>query len=218
MMDLLVEYQWNVFIALEIASLLFIISFLIVRYTFNHRTLARTLFTLFIAFILLEAILAIIVYKQTGKIETFQIVIFIFVFYACTFGISDFKKLDRYMKQKIGKWRGVDLLTEEDKRIMKRLKDPKVIARKNFIWWLGHTTVFVGAFIIAWTLYGNPHYDFMHFLRDWSWFDSTDVHTFPFTSDMLTQVMKLWLIIYVIDAIIALSYVFFPGDKKAENK
>ena len=61
------------------------------------------------------------VYQVTGEISTILIIITIFVLYACTFGIYDFLKLDRWMRRKIGEWRGVELLTEKDYRIYRAL-------------------------------------------------------------------------------------------------
>src|SRR5699024_11293026 len=90
-------------------------------------------------------------YRQTGEIDTFQIVVFIFIIYACTFGISDFKKLDRYIKQTVGKWRKVDLLTEKDRAVMEKQQNPKYIARRYRLWWYGHTI----AFIILTLFFGN---------------------------------------------------------------
>ena len=52
--------------------------------------------------------------------------------YAATFGISDFKKLDRWMRKHIGKWRGVELLADKDISIMGKQKDPKYIAKKPY--------------------------------------------------------------------------------------
>src|SRR5699024_11276783 len=102
----------------------------------------------FLLFIIFEGILAFINYRQTGEIDTFQIVVFIFIIYACTFGISDFKKLDRYIKQTVGKWRKVDLLTEKDRAVMEKQQNPKYIARRYRLWWYGHTIAFIIANII----------------------------------------------------------------------
>src|SRR5690625_7373622 len=70
------------------------------------------------------------IYQRTGEFSTFQIVISVFLLYACTFGIIDFKRLDRWMRKKIGGWRGIELLTEKDYTISKRNNDPKYLARK----------------------------------------------------------------------------------------
>lgn len=213
-MDLIVTYQWPIFISLEVASLLFLLLFSLVRYVFAREKTARVFLLLFVSFIFLEAVIAYIVYNQTGKIETFQVVIFIFIIYACTFGIADFKKLDRYIKKKIGNWRGVDLLTEKDKRKMTYSKDPKVITKKNLFWTLGHTLVFIIAQVIFWFNFGNDIHPFLHYVTDWSWFQGDLGADLPFTSEIITQITQIWIIIYVIDTVVAWSYIFFPGTNK----
>lgn len=140
--------------------------------------------------------------------------IFIFVVYACTFGISDFKKLDRLIKEKIGNWRGVDLLTEKDKRKMTYLKDPEVIARKNRFWSLGHTLVFIIAQVIFWFNFGNDIHPYSHYVTDWSWFQGELGVDQPFTSTIITQITQIWIILYVIDTLVAWSYSFFPRGRK----
>lgn len=213
-MDFISENQWYIFIGLEITSLLFLISFLIIRYAFNKEKLARIFLVLFILFIFLEALLALAVYRETGKIDTFQVIIFLFVVYACTFGIADFKRLDRYIKGLIGKWRGIDLLTEKDKQIIAHLRDPKVIARKNRNGSIGHTLVFLITLTIFWLLYGNDIHPVTYYVMDWSWFEGDSGADLPFTSNILTQLTQIWLIIWVIDTIIAWSYTFFPSKQK----
>lgn len=116
----------------------------------------------------LEALLAWVVYLQTGEISTFQIVILIFIVYACTFGISDFKRLDRYIKLKIGKWRGIELLTDEEKQKMVQAKDPEVIARRNRRWWYTHIFIFLIVHYIFWIKFGNHQHDFVYYLTDLS--------------------------------------------------
>ncbi|HLR70918.1 MAG TPA: hypothetical protein VK085_05760 [Pseudogracilibacillus sp.] len=213
-MSFILEYQWEIFIFLEVFSLLFLLTFLIFRYAFSKENIGRIFLFLFVLFIILEAILAFLVYQHTGEIETFQVVIIIFVIYAFTFGIADFKRLDRYIKDKVGKWRGVELLTEEDKRKMERLKDPKVIARNYRLWWYGHTFVFVLAHLFFWMNYGNDAHSFFYYVSDLSWFDGESLEQSPFTNEMIMNISMLWIIIYVVDTIISWSYTFFPSEKK----
>src|SRR5699024_9134243 len=101
-MDFLLENQLEIFIAMEITSLVSLVLFGVVRYFFSRNTLSRVFIVLFIAFIFAEAIMAWVVYQQTGVISNVLVIIVIFVLYACTFGISDFKKLDRWMRKHIG--------------------------------------------------------------------------------------------------------------------
>ncbi|MEJ8777749.1 hypothetical protein [Pseudogracilibacillus sp. ICA-222130] len=209
-------YQWEVFIFLEIASWIFLFLFLLLRYAFDRVKIGQIFLLLFLLFILLEGILAFINYQQTGEIETFQIVVCIFIIYACTFGISDFKKLDRYIKQKVGKWRKVDLLTEKDRAIMEKQQNPTYIARRYRLWWYMHTIVLIIANIIFWQLYGDKATHFLSYIQDWSWFEQETIHHAPYKHEMVMNIVRLWLVIYVVDTIIAWSYTFFPNKEKGE--
>lgn len=213
-MTFLLDNYWSIFIVLEVSSLLFLLLFALVRYVFTNNRFSLIFLTLFFVAIVLEAILAYIVYKQTGEITTFQIVIAIFIIYSITFGISDFKRLDRYVKQKVGKWKGVDLLTEREKEIIAHLIDPKVIARRARYWFYAHTIVFVIGIMILWINYGNENYSITYFLSNLEWFNEEFSEPQPFTSEMVTNVVRLWMIIYVIDSIINWSYTIFPSEKK----
>lgn len=77
---------------------------------------------IFLFLLVLEGLLGFYVYRQTGEISTFQIVITIFIIYAFTFGIFDFIKLYRWRRSKIGKLRGVGLWTNKVEVLMKRRK------------------------------------------------------------------------------------------------
>lgn len=105
-MSFIIDYQWELFISLEVVSLLFLIVFLVIRYAFTKQRLSVLFLLLFLFCMVLEAVLAGVIYQETGEFSTFQVVIVLFLVYACTFGIGDFKKLDRFIKQKVGYWRG----------------------------------------------------------------------------------------------------------------
>ena len=112
--------QWEIFITLEVLSVVSLLLFGVVRYFLGKKQLSVLFIFGFLAFLLLEALLALLIYRETGEFSTFQFVIVIFLIYACTFGIADFKRLDRWMRQKIGKWRNMELLTEKDYTILER--------------------------------------------------------------------------------------------------
>lgn len=142
-MQLLVDYQWEIFILCEVLSLVALLIFGLLRYYFGKKQLSNLFILLFLLLLILEAILGVLIYRVTGKFSTFQIIIIIFVLYACTFGIFDFIKLDRWMRRKIGNWRGIDLLTEKDYQAIAKQKDPKHIAKVNRISAMIHLIVFV---------------------------------------------------------------------------
>src|SRR5690625_5988499 len=97
----------------------------LLRYVFDNRQMIIAFIVSFIVLIALEGLVGLLIYQDTGVISNFQIIVLIFVAYAATFGISDFKKLDRWMRKHIGKWHGVELLTDKDISIMKQQKNTK---------------------------------------------------------------------------------------------
>src|SRR5699024_7055386 len=91
-----------------------------------------------------------LIFQWTGEVSTIQIVIAVFLLYACTFGIADFKKLDRWMREKIGKIRGIRLLTDDDYRIITRNRDPKYLAKKYRWSFTIHLSVYIIVQYMIW--------------------------------------------------------------------
>ncbi|MRG85897.1 hypothetical protein GH754_06040 [Salinibacillus xinjiangensis] len=145
------------------------------RYFFGRKKFSIFFIIAFLVLLGLEGLLGIWIYQVTNEISTFQIILVIFVLYACTFGIFDFLKLDRWMRTKIGQWRGVELLTDKDYRIMERAKDPKYIARKYRYSAMIHLIIFVTVQSIFW-MYGTDSFDEMlTYLTDFSWIEAGDL-------------------------------------------
>src|SRR5699024_7336299 len=124
-MNILIMYQWEIFIGLEILSVICLLAFGFVRYMLGKKSLSHLFIGGFLLFLVCEALLSLMIYRETGEFGTFQIVIIIFIIYACTFGISDFKRLDRWMRKKVGEWKKEELLTEKDYALMEMQVDPK---------------------------------------------------------------------------------------------
>lgn len=129
-MEMLVNYQWYWFVLLEIISTIGALAFIVVRYKIKHRTLSQLALAIFIVPLLLEAGLALLIYQQTKEITTFHIVIMVFLLYACTFGIADFKKIDRMVRIWLGKRAGEDLLTATEHAQLAREKKPTLYTTK----------------------------------------------------------------------------------------
>jgi len=213
-MELIKTFQWEIFIAMEVLSILALLLFGFVRYVMNKRKLSLIFIVAFLGLLILEALLAILIYRKTGEISTFQIVIFIFVIYACTFGIADFKKLDRWMRKKIGGWRGEELLSEKDYEIMERNKDPKYLARKYRRTSMAHLAVFVGLQSVFW-VYGTANMEeLVGYLRDFSWIEAGTYEQSPYPNETIYSIGMLWGIIFVVDFIWSWSYTIFPSNPK----
>lgn len=214
MLDPIFSYQWEIFITAEVLSMASLIFFGVVRYFFGRRQLSLLFLGLFFVLLVLEATVAITVYQGTGKIETFQIVVMLFVIYACTFGIVDFKKLDRWMREKIGRWRGIQLLSDKEIDIMNKQKDPKYIAKKYRYSSIAHLIVFVAVQAGFW-VYGLGGTDrIMDYFMDLSWIGTENVAETPYTNETIYGISMVWGIIFIVDFIWSWSYTIFPVEKK----
>ncbi|MFD1389041.1 hypothetical protein [Oceanobacillus sp. FSL W7-1293] len=215
MQEAFLTYQWELFIAAEILSVVMLLLFGVTRYLLNKKKLSVIFISLFLALFIFEAGLALYIYQITGEISTFQIIVMIFVLYACTFGIADFKRLDRWMRQTIGKWRGVSLLTEKDMQVMERQQDPKYIARKNRISAMIHLVIFISVQAGLW-IYGlGGTAGIVDYLTDLTWVEIDDYRQSPYASETAFSMSKLWGLIFIVDFIYSWSYTFFPKKTKA---
>jgi hypothetical protein len=213
-MNTIVEYQWGIFITIEILSVVSLLLFGVLRYFFGKTKLSLTFIFLFLALLVVEAGLALYIFKETGEISTFQIIVAIFVIYAVTFGINDFVKLDRWMRQKIGSLRGVDLLTERDRRKIAQNKDPMYIAKKYRLTSIIHIIIFIIGQGILWSMGTDSMEEMKMYLTDFSWIEEGNAENSPYSSDLTFTVGMIWGIVFVIDFIYSWSYTVFPSKKK----
>jgi hypothetical protein len=216
MMDELIKNQWEIFITAEVLSVVALLLFGAVRYILGKRRFSLLFLAIFLLLLILEAALAILIYQETGEISNFLIIITIFVIYACTFGIFDFMKLDRWMRKKIGVWRGVDLLSDKDRRIMARQKDPKFVAMKYRWSSIAHLTVFSVAQLIFWTHGTSSINEMASYITDLSWIEAENAEGTPYANDTIYGISMVWGIIFVIDFIYSWSYTVFPSKRRGE--
>lgn len=215
-MDFIIDYQWEIFIIAEVLSLVSILLFGVVRYILSKQKLSLLFLLLFIGLLILEAALAILIFRETGEISTFQIIITIFVIYACTFGINDFKKLDRWMRLKIGNWRGVDLLTEKDKIVMNKQKDPRYIAKKYRYSSIIHLLIFIIVQAMFWFYSLNSMEEAVSYLTDLSWIGTENIEDAPYLNETLYRISMIWGFVFIIDFIYSWSYTIFPSKQRGE--
>lgn len=214
MLNSLISYQWETFISLEVLSIIALLLFGIVRYFLDKKRVSRLFIGAFLALLFLEAMLALLIYQVTGEISTFQIVIALFLVYACTFGVFDFLKLDRWMRDKIGSWRGIELLTEKDYRIIERNKDPKYLAKKYRRSSLIHLTLFVIVQSIFW-MYGTKDFEeLIGYLKDLSWIEEGTPEESPYPNEAVYAVGMIWGIVFIVDFIWSWSYTLSPSKPK----
>lgn len=210
-MDFILTYHWNIFITIEVLSLISLLMFGVFRYFFSKRQFSLIFIAAFLALLFIEALLGLYVYLQTGEISTFLIVIVIFLVYACTFGVFDFIRLDRWMRDKIGKFRGVNLLTEKDRYINERNRDPKYLAKKYRMTSTIHLFIFVIGQAILWSMGTDSITEAKGYLMYLSWVEDGTSGTSPYPNDMLYGAGMIWGIVFVIDFIYSWSYTIFPN-------
>lgn len=210
-MTFLIQHQWEIFIAAEILSFISLILFGVIRYFFNKRNLSLIFLLSFLGLFIVEGVLALLIYRETGEISMFQIVILIFILYACTFGINDFRKLDRWMRLKIGNLRGIELLTERDKEIIRRQKDPKYIAKINRYSSIFHLLIFAAVQIVFWSYEIKDLSQAMNYLTDLSWIGDDNYLASPYANEMMYNISMVWGIVFIIDFIYSWSYTICPS-------
>lgn len=215
-MDFILDYHWNIFITIEILSLISLLLFGVFRYFFSKRRFSLVFIASFLGLLFIEALLGLYVYLQTGEISTFLIIIMVFLVYACTFGIVDFIRLDRWMRDKIGKFRGVNLLTDKDLRIIKRNRDPKYVAKKYRVSSIIHLVIFVIGQSTLWAIGTDTMAEAKGFLTDLSWIEDGTSKNSPYSNDMLYGVGMIWGIAFVADFIYSWSYTLFPDKGRKE--
>src|SRR5690625_2166007 len=115
------------------------------------------------------------------------------------------------MRKKIGKWRGIELLTEKDRRIMAQLKDPKYLAKKYRITSTIHALVFV-IVQVALLFYGTDDIsEIIAYLSDFSWVGTESVVETPYANEPMYFGSMIWGIVFAVDFIWSWSYTIFPS-------
>ncbi|TSB47434.1 hypothetical protein [Alkalicoccobacillus porphyridii] len=209
----IINVQWELFIAIEVLGFISLLLFGYIRYKLKKPNLSKGFIISFIALTVLEMILAWYVYSLTGEISAFQIIISLFVLYAVTFGVRDFKKLDRWMRKKIDE---DNLITDADYREMAKQKDSRYQAKYYAISWVSHLLIFLGTQVLFFGLSGLSFEESMAYLSDLGWMGSESFEETPYANQAFHSTSMIWGIILVVDAIISATYVFQKKDKKGD--
>jgi hypothetical protein len=212
-MTFFLDYQWEIFILAEILSLISLLLFGFFRYFLGRKHVSFIFIITFLVLLILEALLGLLIYTHTGEFSTFQIVITLFVIYACTFGIFDFLRLDRWMRRKIGKLRNVELLTEKDYAILERNKNPKYLAKKYRISASVHLLIFLLGQSFLWFIGTSDLTEMVSYLTDFSWIEAGTAANSPYANETMYAIGMLWGVIFIIDFIYSMSYTVFPSEK-----
>lgn len=192
------------------------------RYGFGIRS--HRVFLWLLALNLLSFLaLGIIDFRETGQFSTFQVVVVVALVYSVTYGPKDMKRLDRYMRLKIARWKGESLPPEEEARLLEeREKEEKrkygrLHAREQRRGWYLHLLLFLIAHFVFATLFG---WKTASGIGGWveTWIDTWNApELFPFRKEEVNQISRIWTLILLIDGINSFYYTIFPKQKKHMN-
>lgn len=209
-MDFILDYKWFFLITAEVVFWVCAIAFLLLRYWFKLKKLSLFVFVIFILNDLWIALLAYLDYQRTGEFSIYQIIIVIIIMYAMTFGKSDFKKLDAFIKRWVAKKRGEPI----DESLQPVKLYGKAYALHEWKQFAGHFVVFIIVhigFAIAVGLSDSMQETPFNELFG-MWFDDENSN-FPFNNEGVNKFSQVWLLILAIDFVITLSYTLFPKKK-----
>ncbi|MBD7937009.1 hypothetical protein H9655_08195 [Cytobacillus sp. Sa5YUA1] len=206
-MDFILDHKWAFLITAEVIFWLSILAFLILRYWFKLDKWSFLFLGIFLLNDIWIATMGYMDYRRTGEFSSYQIIILIVIIYAFTYGKSDFKKLDHFIKRKVAQWKGESVSIDKPAKLSGR--EHAALERKQFFL---HLLVFVLAHIVLALFLGLSEearsIDSITELGN-QWFAANDA-VFPFTHSTANNISRIWAIILVIDGIISLSYTLFP--------
>ncbi|WP_416829226.1 hypothetical protein [Ectobacillus polymachus] len=214
-MDFILENKWLFLIAAEVVFWVSVSTFLLLRYWFGLKKLSITFFVLFIVNDMWIATMGFFDYLKTNIFSNYQIVIIVFLVYALTYGKNDFRKLDAFMQRQVAAWKGQPIPKVEGVKKLYGKEHARHERKQFFI----HFLVYVIAHIIFLVMFGFS--DQITSFRDIEnvlshWFEEKQTN-FPSNNPTINNISRVWSLILAIDAVISLSYTFFPKSEGAKN-
>lgn len=215
-MNFVLENKWLFLIIAEVVFWVSIITFLTLRYWFGFKKLSFLFFLLFIVNDLWIATMGFMDYLKTGEFTSYQVVILIILVYALTYGKTDMKRLDIFIKKKVAAWRGESIQGFQSLSIPYG-KEHARIERKQF---LLHLLFFIIVHLALLVLFGASESikeisGFQELLNIWF---NQENSVFPFNNFGANNLSRIWVIILVIDGVTSFSYTLFPRvEQKKES-
>ncbi len=211
-MDFVIDHKWTFLITAEVIFWVSMISFITARYWFKLYKVSWLFFVLFILNDLWIAIMGYFDYIETGEFSNYQIIIVVILVYALTYGKTDMKRLDGYIRRKVADWKGEQLAPQTNYSSLYGAEHAKQ-ERKDF---LKHVIFFLSLNLLFWIVFGFTEAttqlsDVETFVT--YWFES-DKALLPYTNTSINQIVRVWSIVLVADGIISFSYTIFPKKKK----
>ncbi|KHF40192.1 hypothetical protein [Halalkalibacter okhensis] len=194
------ENGWLLFVVSEGLTWVLVFFFLLSRYWLRFDRLSQMWLFFIVGINIFQILLGGIDFYFTGEISFFQIVIVLFITYACTLGSSDFARLDRFIKRKF------------DRRSKRHNRSDTQVELKEELTYrclllLLHTSAF-GVMHMIWFVIDRFHYenftDFTYSIIG-SWFG-------PINYDLLASPLYFmlsytWSIVLLFDLMIVFGYI-----------
>lgn len=99
------ELKWILLIALEALAWLFTVGFVVLRYWFGLERASIVALVAMIVDTFGIVALGIVYWIRTGEITMYQFAIAGLIVYALTIGREDARRLDRWLGERISRWR-----------------------------------------------------------------------------------------------------------------
>lgn len=214
MMTWVLEHKWLFFIAGEIVFWTSLIAFFVLRYLLGWKRAGWAVMLFSLASDLWLAFLGYLDYRNTGRMETFQIVIVIVLVYALIYGRRDFAKLDRWIRRLVARMKGTawEETGEGSAPLYGREHAVKEVREFGL-----HALLYLGVHLVFWFAVGLSDAPLpaeeqtgYALIDRWSsgWFKSESVSNFS----------RIWTVVLGADALISLSYVVWPKQPKPSKR
>ncbi|WP_096437848.1 hypothetical protein [Alteribacter populi] len=218
-MPLLMELYWELFIATEILAIVCVVAFVVFRYIIVRPALSKWSVAVFILLNVFDSVIAFLVYRETGELSVFQIVIFIFILYALTFGRSDFKRLDLWIRMQIDRWTNKKLVHEKEHREHEERSYGAGQSKNAAREWVMHVGLFTFVHIIFFLLFPSESIMLTDVLSQEgieNWMEDPESYGL-FSEPAINQVTLIWGLIFVIDTVVSWLYILFPEKNKKRD-
>ncbi|UFJ42890.1 hypothetical protein LOK74_10525 [Brevibacillus humidisoli] len=215
MVDFVLDHKWTFFVLGEVIFWGSILSFLFFRYWLGLVGYSSVFLLLFLASDLWLLFIGVLDYLRTGTIETFQVVIFLFLLYAVVYGKKDLARLDSFVRRRVATWKGIPLPDEETGQ-MKRSSYGFAHTRKELRKFAIHLLLYIVVMGGMALLFG---------LRSISELPAEPDVPLPvryalsgfFQNETASFFGRIWSVVLLIDGIITLSYVVFPKKRREKS-
>ena len=198
---MIVEWQWALFIGIEIGMVLALLGAIVSRAMRGPNRVATGFLVLFVGLLGAEGWLAYAVYKATNEWTTFHFVIGFFIGYVLLYGRRDFDSLDWTIRSALDRRMTRSFVTEEERALRAEEQSAPFIRKRAMVDWVKHVVLFGGLVTLAWLEAGNGTQSIVDWVRHTEWFGDESLPQ-PFTRELYNGVVRIWCVVFAIDTVL----------------